>query len=86
MVGLLVVHGALAGAFFPISVYGIFINDYLARNGLTPTPVSLFFAPLIFNVVFALVVYIVLRRRPGLRAEVDDAPSARNAEFRYREF
>ena len=79
MVGLLVVHGALAGAFSPISVYGIFINDYLARNGLTPTPVSLFFAPLIFNVVFALVVYIVLRRRPGLRAEVDDAPSARNA-------
>ena len=79
MVGLLVVHGALAGAFSPISVYGIFINDYLARNGLAPTPVSLFFAPLIFNVVFALVVYIVLRRRPGLRAEVDDAPSARNA-------
>ncbi|SMX68064.1 transporter, UIT1 family [Brevibacterium sp. 239c] len=79
MVGLLVVHGALAGAFSPISVYGIFINDYLARNGLAPTPVSLFFAPLIFNVVFALVVYVVLRRRPGLRAEVDDAPSARNA-------
>lgn len=79
MVGLLVVHGALAGAFSPISVYGIFINDYLARNGLTPTPVSLFLAPLIFNVVFALVVYVVLRRRPGLRAEVDDAPSARNA-------
>ena len=79
MVGLLVVHGALAGAFSPISVYGIFINDYLARNGLAPTPVSLFLAPLIFNVVFALVVYVVLRRRPGLRAEVDDAPSARNA-------
>ncbi|WP_193095438.1 SLC13 family permease [Brevibacterium sp. FME17] len=79
MVGLLVVHGALAGAFSPISVYGIFINDYLARNGLAPTPVSLFLAPLIFNVVFALVVYVVLRRRPGLRAEVDDAPPARNA-------
>lgn len=76
MVGLLVVHGALAGAFSPISVYGIFINDYLAKNGLTPTPVSLFLAPLIFNVVFALVVYFVLHRRPGLRAEADDALSA----------
>ncbi|SMX89586.1 SLC13 family permease [Brevibacterium antiquum] len=75
MVGLLVVHGALAGAFSPISVYGIFINDYLAKNGLTPTPVSLFLAPLIFNVVFALVVYFVLHRRPGLRAEADDALS-----------
>lgn len=76
MVGLLVVHGALAGAFSPISVYGIFINDYLAKNGLTPTPFSLFLAPLIFNVVFALVVYFVLHRRPGLRAEADDALSA----------
>lgn len=76
MVGLLVVHGALAGAFSPISVYGIFINDYLAKNGLTPTPVSLFLAPLIFNVIFALVVYILLHRRPGLRAEADDALSS----------
>ena len=76
MVGLLVVHGALAGAFSPISVYGIFINDYLAKNGLTPTPLSLFLAPLIFNLLFALVVYFVLHRRPGLRAEADDAISA----------
>ncbi|WP_231446534.1 SLC13 family permease [Brevibacterium zhoupengii] len=76
MVGLLVVHGTLAGAFSPISVYGIFINDYLAKNGLTPTPLSLFLAPLIFNLVFALVVYFVLHRRPGLRAEADDALSA----------
>lgn len=76
MVGLLVVHGALAGAFSPISVYGIFINDYLAKNGLTPTPVSLFLAPLVFNLIFALVVYLVLHRRPGLRAEADDHLSA----------
>lgn len=76
MVGLLVVHGALAGAFSPISVYGIFINDYLAKNGLTPTPISLFLAPLIFNVFFALVVYFVLQRRLGLRAEADDSLSA----------
>ncbi|MDN6374447.1 MAG: hypothetical protein L0K12_16220 [Brevibacterium aurantiacum] len=76
MVGLLVVHGALAGAFSPISVYGIFINDYLAKNGLAPTPMSLFLAPLIFNLIFALVVYFVLHRRPGLRAEADDALSA----------
>lgn len=79
MTGLLVVHGALAGAFSPISVYGIFINDYLEKNGLNPTPVSLFLAPLLFNFVFALVVYVVLRRRPGLRAE-NDAQAAAAAE------
>ena len=73
MVGLLVVHGALAGAFSPISVYGIFINDYLAKNGLTPAPLTLFLAPFVFNTVFALVVYLALRYRPGLRADADEA-------------
>ena len=73
MVGLLVVHGALAGAFSPISVYGIFINDYLTTNGLTPAPLTLFLAPFVFNAVFAVVVWFVLHRRPGLRAEADDA-------------
>lgn len=72
MVGLLVVHGALAGAFSPISVYGIFINDYLTTSGLSPTPLTLFLAPFIFNTVFAVVVWFVLRRRPGLRADADD--------------
>lgn len=72
MVGLLVVHGALAGAFSPISVYGIFINDYLTKNGLTPAPLTLFVAPFVFNLVFALVVYAVLHKRRGLRAETDD--------------
>lgn len=47
MVGLLVVHGALAGAFSPISVYGIFINDYLTKNDLIPTPLTLFLAPFV---------------------------------------
>lgn len=84
MTGLLVVHGALAGAFSPISVYGIFINDYLEKNGLTPTPLSLFLAPLLFNLAFAFVVYLVLRRRPGLRAEADDHATAAEDEAQVR--
>ena len=80
MVGLLVVHGALAGAFSPISVYGIFINDYLTKNGLTPAPLTLFLAPFIFNTVFAVVVWFVLRRWPGLRAEADGAHPHPEAE------
>ena len=64
MMGLLVVHGALAGAFSPISVYGVFINGFLTRNSFEPNPLSLFVAPLLFNLVFAIVVYVVLRNRP----------------------
>ena len=64
MMGLLVVHGALAGAFSPISVYGVFINGFLTKQGFEPSPLSLFVAPLAFNLVFAIVVYLVLRNRP----------------------
>ena len=73
MMGLLVVHGALAGAFSPISVYGVFINGFLANQGLVPSPLSLFIAPLAFNLVFAIVVYMVLRNRPdaGMPASSD---------------
>ena len=64
MVGLLVVHGALAGAFSPVSVYGVFINGFLSKQGFQPAPLSLFVAPLVFNLMFAIVVYLVLRNRP----------------------
>ena len=64
MMGLLVVHGALAGAFSPISVYGVFINGFLSKNGFQSNPLSLFVAPFVFNLVFGIVVYLVLRNRP----------------------
>jgi di/tricarboxylate transporter len=64
MMGLLVVHGALAGAFSPISVYGVFINGFLSQQGFEVRPLSLFVAPLVFNLMFAIVVYLVLRKRP----------------------
>jgi di/tricarboxylate transporter len=71
MTGLLVVHGALAGAFSPVSVYGIFINDFLVSNGFDRIPLTLFLAPLLFNLVFAIVVFLVLRRRTGPVSEAD---------------
>lgn len=78
MMGLLVVHGALAGAFSPLSVYGVFIAQTLGDMGLANDPVTLFVAPFIFNVIFAAVTYMLMRNRPGPRAEgdalVDDQP------------
>lgn len=77
MMGLLVVHGALAGAFSPISVYGVFINGYLAEHELATDRLSLFGASLLFNLVFAVVVYFVLRHRPD--AEMLGLPGAADA-------
>ncbi len=71
MMGLMVVHGALAGAFSPISVYGIFINDFLVSSGFEPFPLTLFSGPFLFNLVFAVVVFLVMRNRPGPVSEAD---------------
>ncbi|WP_104176283.1 SLC13 family permease [Arthrobacter sp. Y81] len=60
MMGMMVVHGALAGAFSPISVYGAFIDSYLTKAGLPTDPLVLFFAPLVFNTVVAAVLYFVM--------------------------
>ncbi|MBN6754258.1 hypothetical protein JRG18_12100 [Kocuria palustris] len=69
MMGMMVVHGALAGAFSPISVYGAFINSYLAEAGLPTSPLALFFVPMVFNTVIATIVYLTMggRRLKGLR-------------------
>ncbi|ALV40016.1 hypothetical protein AU252_01570 [Pseudarthrobacter sulfonivorans] len=71
MMGLMVAHGAVAGAFSPISVYGIFINGYLDSAGFPPAPLTLFLMPLAFNTIFAAIIYALLRNRPGLRVEGD---------------
>jgi len=65
MTGMMVVHGALAGAFSPISVYGVFIASYLDDQGLPVSPLLLFVVPIVFNVAVAALLYVV---RGGWRA------------------
>lgn len=73
MMGMMVVHGALAGAFSPISVYGAFVNGYLRSAGLPVEPLTLFAGPLLFNTVVAVAVYLAMggRRLLGVRATVE---------------
>jgi di/tricarboxylate transporter len=59
LMGVLVVHGAQAGGFSPISVYGSIVNGVVADNGLPQNEVFLFFASLIVNGVIAGVVFVV---------------------------
>lgn len=78
MMGMMVVHGAMTGAFSPISVYGVFVNGFLDSEGLPGNPLALFFASLIFNVVMGVIVYLTMggRRLLGVTFdETDDAPA-----------
>ena len=63
LMGMMVVHGALGGAFSPISVYGAFVNETMENNDLPSSPATLFLTPLAINVVVAIGIFAFLGGR-----------------------
>ncbi|TDW20955.1 UIT1 family transporter [Rhizobium azibense] len=59
MMGLMVIHGAQAGGFSPISVYGGITNQIVAKAGLPLAPTSLFLSSFFFNLAIAVLVFFV---------------------------
>lgn len=60
MMGMMVVHGAQAGGFSPIAVYGVTVNGIIAKTDLEANPLAIFLASFIFNLAIALVLFVVL--------------------------
>lgn len=97
LIGMMVVHGALAGAFSPISVYGSFVNGLMTDTGLPRSPPTLFLSSFLFNLVIALAVFLALggRRLIGVRMsdlredsgntglDVEEFEDARQSRLRF---
>ncbi|HEX7304481.1 MAG TPA: SLC13 family permease [Lentzea sp.] len=60
LMGVMVVHGAQAGGFSPISIYGTIVNGIVAKEGLPGGEIVLFLASLVVNLLIAAVVFVVL--------------------------
>lgn len=60
MMGMLIVHGAQAGGFSPIAVYGVIVNGLITDTGFDFSPLSLFLTSFLFNLAIAVVLYLVL--------------------------
>ncbi|WP_052863420.1 SLC13 family permease [Streptomyces niger] len=60
LMGALVVHGAQAGGFSPISIYGSTVNGIVAREHLPGSPLALFTASLVVNLVIAAALFVAL--------------------------
>ncbi len=63
MMGMFVVHGAQAGGFSPISIYGSITNEVVEASGLEAGELTIFFASMIFNFMLAVVLFILLGGR-----------------------
>ncbi|MFI6694058.1 SLC13 family permease [Streptomyces sp. NPDC050433] len=59
LMGALVVHGAQAGGFSPISIYGSIVNGVVEREDLPGNELVLFFASLVVNLIIAAVVFVL---------------------------
>jgi di/tricarboxylate transporter len=70
LMGMMVIHGAQAGGFSPIAVYGVTVNGILAKTDLAFSPTALFLSSLVFNIVIAVVLFVVLGGRTLLSSRV----------------
>ncbi|MGO1633050.1 MAG: SLC13 family permease [Corynebacterium variabile] len=75
MMGMMVVHGGMAGLLSPLSVYGIYVNDFLKNNDLGSHTWTLFLMALVFNVLMGAIVFVFLggRRLIGAQARAEMA-------------
>src|ERR671918_315550 len=82
LMGLMVVHGAQAGGFSPISIYGGITNGVVAQAGLPLSEMTTFLASLAVNLAVAVLLFMFLGGRDLLRrrAEVAGQPAGDASE------
>jgi len=77
MMGMMVVHGAQAGGFSPISIYGTITNSVMQDNGLPSSELTIFLASLLVNLALAAGLFVVLGGRKLMAQRIDpEGPDA----------
>jgi Na+/H+ antiporter NhaD/arsenite permease-like protein len=71
MMGMMVVHGAQAGGFSPISIYGTITNSVMENAGLPSSEVAVFLASLVVNLVLGIILFVVLGGRSLMHRRLD---------------
>lgn len=69
--GLMVIHGCMAGALSPISLYGLIIHGILIDNGIESNPIGMFVIGLAANLLIAVVVYVIALARKLHQQEIE---------------
>jgi di/tricarboxylate transporter len=72
LMGMMVIHGAQAGGFSPISVYGVTVNNIVAKAHLVNSPLALFLGSLLFNAAIGVLLFVFLGGRSLIGRTVHD--------------
>jgi Na+/H+ antiporter NhaD/arsenite permease-like protein len=93
LMGMFVVHGAQAGGFSPISIYGTITNSVMSDNKLPVGELTLFLTSLFVNLLIAIVLFVIFggrqlaSRRIGAEElnEPQDAPAGGSTSTQHRD-
>jgi Na+/H+ antiporter NhaD/arsenite permease-like protein len=93
LMGLMVVNGATAGGFSPISVFGSIVNGVVEREDLAENAMLLFASSFIFNLLLSIVVFFLFggrkllghRVEPGETVDDDERTGRFEREIQERE-
>jgi len=71
LMGLMIVNGATAGGFSPISIFGSIVNGVVEDSNLASNPGLLFVSSLLFNTALSVVVFFLFGGRDLLQRRMD---------------
>ncbi len=84
LMGLMIINGATAGGFSPISVFGSIVNGVVEREALDENAMLLFVASFVFNFVLSVVVFFMFGGRKLLNRRVDTGDDESSGRFERR--
>lgn len=84
LMALMVINGATAGGFSPLSVFGTIANDAVADLDLEGSPLLLFVVSLTFNIVLGLITFVLFGGR-ALMGRRDEGESEAAAAEKAKE-
>lgn len=76
LMGLLIINGASAGGFSPMSIFGGIVNGVVTRNHLPGNPGLLFVGSFLFNLVLSMIVFVMFGGRELLQRGREDLDAA----------
>jgi di/tricarboxylate transporter len=85
LMGLMIINGATAGGFSPISVFGSIVNGVVEREALDENAMLLFLSSFLFNFALSVVVFFLFGGRKLLNKRVDTDESSGRFERRKQE-
>lgn len=85
LMGLMVINGATAGGFSPISVFGSIVNGVVERESLAENAMLLFVSSFVFNFVLSVIVFFLFGGRKLLSRRLETGESDRRFERRKEE-